>query len=111
MKILLAIILSLAGFAPAFADIVFDEAQGKTVQFAVDHDGTGTFTYQWKKDGQPIAGATSKSFTLPNIKAGDAGVYTCQVTNKAGTVLSDKGVFSVTVNPTTATITIKTLAQ
>lgn len=91
------------------ADVTYDEANGKTVQFTVAHDGTGAFTYAWKKDGVAIAGATGKTFTLTSVKATDAGTYTAQVTNKAGTIVSDKGVFTVTVNPTTATITIQTL--
>lgn len=107
MRLLLAILLvSLLGLVPLLADTAAEDVSGQAVQFTVAHDGTGTFTYQWKKDGAPIPGATAKAYTIASVSAADAGTYTCQVTNKAGTVLSDKGVFTVIVNPTKATITI-----
>ena len=112
MKKLILILALLCGalFAPAaHADVTFDEANGKTVQFSVMTDGTAPFTYQWSKDGVAIAGATSATFTITGVKAADQGTYSVQVANKAGSTVSDKAVFSVTVNPTTAKITVKTL--
>lgn len=61
---------------------------GTTASFAIVATGTGPLTYQWKKDGVAIVGATLPSLSLSAIKASDAGVYTCAVTNLAGTVAS-----------------------
>ncbi|MCX6273826.1 MAG: T9SS type A sorting domain-containing protein [Bacteroidetes bacterium] len=63
--------------------------------------GTG-WTYQWKKNGSSIAGATSSSYT-----ATTAGSYTCAVTNTCGT--STSAAIAVTVNSVpTATISSPT---
>ena len=43
---------------------------------SVTATGSGTVTYQWKKDGVNIAGATDYNYT-----PSEAGVYTCVVTN------------------------------
>ena len=43
-----------------------------------DHD----YTYQWYKDGMPIAGATESQYSIEAVKAADAGSYTCQVSNE-----------------------------
>ena len=85
-----------------------DQAIGKSVSFSVTNDGTSPFTYQWNKNGTAIVGATSATFTIAAVAATDAGSYTVRVTNKAGNVLSDTGTFTVTVNPTTATVSIST---
>jgi hypothetical protein len=45
-------------------------------------------TYQWRKDGAPIAGATSPALVLANFQAAAAGNYTVAMTNAAGTPVS-----------------------
>ena len=40
-------------------------------------------TYQWRKDGAPLAGATNASFTVSNIQPQNAGIYTVVVTSGA----------------------------
>lgn len=47
-------------------------------------DGFGDYTYQWYKDGAPISGRTSASFTKSAAEAGDAGDYYAEVTDKEG---------------------------
>jgi hypothetical protein len=47
-------------------------------------DGFGDYTYQWYKDGAPLSGRTSASFSKSAAEAGDAGVYYCEVTDKNG---------------------------
>jgi putative hemolysin len=51
--------------------------------------GGGTITYQWKKDGTNISGATSNSYTVSPITASDFGEYTCEITNNYGSIISD----------------------
>ena len=54
-------------------------------------------TYQWKKGGSDISGATSATFTTANVTAGAAGSYSCQVSSStAGSVTS--GSATVVVN-------------
>lgn len=50
--------------------------------------GGGNMTYQWKKDGQSIAGATSASYEIASMDAASAGEYTVDATGACGTVSS-----------------------
>jgi hypothetical protein len=57
--------------------------------------GVGPLTYRWKKDGNPLAdggrisGATSAYLSIINFEPGDAGRYTCVVTNPCRTLEND----------------------
>ncbi|MEO6732366.1 MAG: immunoglobulin domain-containing protein, partial [Ferruginibacter sp.] len=51
---------------------------GNSASFSVVATGTG-LTYQWKKAGSDISGATSATLTLNNITTSDAGNYTVVV--------------------------------
>ena len=46
-------------------------------------------TYQWRRDGNIIDGATSSKLSLANLQYADAGDYTVEVSNFAGTTSSD----------------------
>ena len=46
-------------------------------------------TYQWRRDGNIIDGATSSKLSLANLQYADAGDYTVEVNNFAGTTTSD----------------------
>ena len=69
--------------APSSVDIDGDYQfyPGETIELtATPTGGAGTpVTYQWKKGGSPIAGATSATYTKNNATASDAGAYTCTV--------------------------------
>ncbi len=49
----------------------------------------GALTYQWKRNGQPIEGATGATLTLSNLTMAAAGTYTVTVTNALGSRTSD----------------------
>jgi trimeric autotransporter adhesin len=70
--------------------------------FSVAASGT-SLTYQWRKGGVNIAGATGSSYNIPATVAGDAGNYDVVVTGACGTVTSNST--SLTVNPLTAITT------
>lgn len=63
-------------------------AVGAAAEFAVTAGGTGSLTYQWRRNGANLPGATSPTLTLANVQPADAGVYTVAVTNANGTTLS-----------------------
>ena len=46
-------------------------------------------TYQWRRDGNIIDGATASKLSLANLQYSDAGDYTVEVSNFAGTSTSD----------------------
>ncbi len=54
-------------------------------------------SYQWYKDGSPIAGETSATLSFAAIAAGDAGTYRVRATNVSGSVDSDNAVVRVIV--------------
>lgn len=56
--------------------------------------GTPLPTFQWSRDGAPIAGATRNTLTLPALTLADTGRYAVTVTNLAG---SDTSAAQVTV--------------
>ncbi len=76
---------------------------GDNVTFTVLATGTGVLTYQWKKNGVNISGATSASYTINGVVAGDAGNYSAEVTGTCGTAISTDAV--LTVNVTTVITT------
>ena len=62
-------------------------------------DGSA-LTYQWKKNGTDISGATSATYTKASAVAGDAGSYTCQVSSPtAGTVIDGRATEHATADP------------
>ena len=70
-------------------------AEGAPVTFSVAASGTAV-SYQWRRDGSPIAGATGSSYTLPAAQLADRGSkWSVQVSNPAGAVTSSDAVLTV----------------
>ena len=70
---------------------------GQTATFSVTATGTAPLTYQWRKNGTNISGATSSSYTTPAISSADNGaVFTVVVSNSTGTVTSNNATITVT---------------
>lgn len=61
---------------------------GRTAILTVTADGTKPFTYQWRKDGLSLPGATDESLRLAGVTSAHAGTYDVQVSNSAGSVAS-----------------------
>jgi hypothetical protein len=59
--------------------------------------GSGPLTFQWRKNGAVIAGASGAEFTLADAKPGDSGSYAVVVSNQVGSATSVAA--SVVVNP------------
>lgn len=55
----------------------------------------GVTSYQWYKDGAPIAGATGASLKIDSVSAADAGSYRVEVAGPGGSALSDAAAVSV----------------
>lgn len=63
-------------------------AAGGSHTFSVTATGSAPISYQWRKNGVNIGGATSSSLALTNIQAGDVGQYDCVVSNPVSSVTS-----------------------
>lgn len=73
--------------------------EGGTVTFTVIATGD-SLSYQWKKNGAAIAGATAASYTTPVLAAGDdQSAFTVTVTNAGGNVTSSVAKVTVTAAP------------
>src|ERR1035437_5731725 len=68
---------------------------GSSVTFRVVAGGLAPFTYQWSRQGAPIAGATGSSFSIPLVQASDAGDYTVAVSNIYGSTASNPATLTV----------------
>ena len=68
---------------------------------AVAASGSGPITYQWLKDGTPIAGATAAVLTL-GVTGSDAGSYAVTVSNPLGSVTSNAAALTVVGAPVIA---------
>lgn len=89
---------------PASQTVLF----GTAVTFTVGASGGQPITYQWRKDGANIPGATGSSYTISNCSAGDSGSYTVVVTNAFASVTSNVATLTATttIPPSAAIISI-----
>ena len=69
-----------------------------TATFSVTASGTG-LSYEWKKDGSIIVGATLASYTIANTSISDMGSYQCTVTNIHGATVSNSAELTVMAPP------------
>src|SRR4029077_12626901 len=78
---------------------------GQTATFSVTATGTAPLSYQWRKSGTPITGATSSSYTTPAETTADTGAqFTVAVSNTAGSVTSSAAI--LTVNAATLVLNV-----
>ena len=79
---------------------------GQSATFSVAATGSATLSFQWKKYGTNIPGATSSSYTTPATSPADSGaVFTVVVSNSAGTAISTHATLTVTANAVPPTVT------
>ncbi|MBS0379828.1 MAG: immunoglobulin domain-containing protein [Proteobacteria bacterium] len=103
-----AAILTVTAVAPTITTQPADTTvtAGKTATFAVVAAGTAPLSYQWKKNGTAIGGATAASYTTPSETTADNGAtFQVTVSNSAGAVTSRSAVLTVNAAPTAPTIT------
>ncbi|MDD1759267.1 MAG: immunoglobulin domain-containing protein, partial [Methanothrix sp.] len=73
---------------------------GSNAAFGVEAAGSEPISYQWKKNGAVIEAASSRTFSIINAKASDAGTYSVMVSNSCGYVESEMAVLTVNSAPT-----------
>lgn len=85
---------------------------GQTATFSVTASGTAPLSYQWRKNGASIAGATSATYTTPAETTSDSGAaFTVLVSNSAGNVTSNSATLTVNPDPTAPGITTQPASQ
>jgi len=68
---------------------------GGSVTLTASATGTPSPTYQWRKNGANITGATGSSLALSNLQVEDAGSYTVVATNVAGSATSQTAIVGI----------------
>ncbi len=71
-------------------------AAGAEVSLTVSATGQGLVTYQWLKDGQPIANATGSTFTIGIALPSHSGAYAAIASDPTGSVTSAAATLIVT---------------
>lgn len=74
--------------------------EGANVTFSVTAAGSN-LTYQWRRNGTNIPGATQATLTLPNVTQAQAGSYDCIVSGACGQPVTSNAA-TLTINPQTA---------
>ena len=69
---------------------------GQSVAFTVVTSGNPAPTYQWRKNGTAITGATNASYIIPSVALTDAATYDVVVANSQGSVASTGATLMVT---------------
>lgn len=72
--------------------------EGFTAGFSVEASGTAPLSYQWRRNGANIAGATSPSYVTPTLSLANNGDrYQVVVSNSAGSVSSNEVTVTVLI--------------
>jgi len=70
-------------------------SEGQSANFSLTAVGR-SLAYQWLRNGAVITGADAANYTLPNVSLADSGsVFSCTVSNSAGSVTSQSALLSV----------------
>jgi hypothetical protein len=73
--------------------------RGQTATFGVGINGTGPFSYQWRLNGNAIAGATAAVYSIASVADADAGSYSVVVSNSVGSVTSGAAALAIAADP------------
>ncbi len=84
---------------------------GANVTLTVVANTTANVTYQWRRNGTALTGATAATLALANLQSADAGTYTVVVTNPFGSTTSAAATLTVGTPPNAATLALTTAPQ
>jgi hypothetical protein len=84
--------------------------EGETVSFSVVAQGSEPLTYQWQKDGVPLAGEQEATYTIASVSTGDVGSYTCVVDNATNRPVESDAA-ALTLNPEPPVMTAQPVSK
>ncbi|HEY4249383.1 MAG TPA: immunoglobulin domain-containing protein [Lacunisphaera sp.] len=82
---------------------------GQDVALTIAATGSPPFSYQWRKNGANVTGATAATLALPAVTSADAGLYDVVITNSGGATTSNAITLTVDaaiVAPSNVVVTI-----
>jgi hypothetical protein len=68
---------------------------GNPARFSVFAAGTGSLTYQWLFNSNPVTGANGPTLLLTSAQASHAGAYAVMVTDQLGSTISQPAMLMV----------------
>ena len=68
---------------------------GSSATFTVIANGSGTLSYEWKKNGVAISGASGNSYTISSVANTDTGNYVCFISNTYGSITTNSVILSI----------------
>jgi len=71
---------------------------GQTVAFGVTAAGAQPISYQWRRNGASVLGATNASLTLTNVGTADAASYSAVISDAFGSLTSAVAVLTVNLS-------------
>jgi hypothetical protein len=89
-------------YSPSLAPVITNQPQSISVSeqnpaiFRVAVSGAQPFTYQWRKNGVNISGATGASYTINTVTNAQAGTYSVKINNAHGSIISNNAQLTVT---------------
>ena len=79
----------------------YGSSTSATFEVVIKKDGNPSqYNYQWFMDGNPV-GTNAPTFTAEGLNAEGTHVVDCQISNKAGTIISRKAALTVKCNDLT----------
>lgn len=76
---------------------------GTSVQLTAAATGSPAPSFQWRKNGIGIAGATNATLAFASVTTGDAATYTVLASNPSGTAVSQNAILLVNSRPVFST--------
>ncbi len=71
--------------------------QGANATFTVQATGSSPLTYQWRRNGSPMPGASQSNYVLSSAQPVDMGAYSVLITNSAGAATSSDAMLALQV--------------
>lgn len=75
-----------------------DVRLGSNVTFSVTAVGSGELSYQWRRDGVDIPGATNTTYDVPDAQLEDEGAYAVLVGDVNGIVISEPALLRILID-------------
>lgn len=69
---------------------------GEPVMLSVTASGSSPLSYQWRRNGVPLPGATARTLLIAEASSFNAGSYDCAVSNPCGQAISSAATLTVT---------------
>ncbi|MCU0949559.1 MAG: immunoglobulin domain-containing protein [Burkholderiaceae bacterium] len=84
--------------------------EGQPAMFSVVASGSAPLTYQWRRNGSDIAGATTSAYSLTTTLADNGAAFSVVVRNSAGSATSSTATLSVAPQSVVPTVSAQPVA-